>query len=356
MLSKILVTGAAGFVGFHLSHYLRYRGYEVLMLDIDDRLDRVDYYNEQLTLDEEGKLQLHRADLTRDIRDIPNDLDAIIHLAASPHVDYSYYYPAHVQHNNVLSTTRLMDLAAKRNIPFILGSSVEVYGGAKSQPYQESDPYYPMSPYASSKVSCEVLLHTYIRCFGLKGKIFRLTNLYGPWQAPDRIIPRNICRICDQEPLDIQSNVVRDFLYIDDAIRAITTIMERGQDGHVYNISTGRGTSMSEVGSVLSALAGDDYRLDTLRYDQEFTNARGASLVIRSDKLQQELGWSPEIDLTEGLARTLNWYEEHRLWGSKFRDQYMMERSDRRFIIDVVRRVHTLDLDSPVLDDLMKIG
>src|SRR5690606_34046745 len=98
------------------------------------------------------------ADLTEKVQGLPTDLDAIVHLAALPHVDYSYYYPEQVFHNNVHSTARLMDFAREHDIPFVLGSSVEIYGGEQSSPYVETDPYNPVSPYAASKVACETLL------------------------------------------------------------------------------------------------------------------------------------------------------------------------------------------------------
>lgn len=337
-MSKILITGAAGFVGWNLSLYLRSNGYEVIMLDVDDRLERIQYYQQISAQAADAEISLIRTDLTRGSMDVPEDLAAIIHLAALPHVDYSYYYPTQVHHNNVSSTASLLEHAAAHGIPFILASSVEVYGGEQPVPYKETDPCHPMSPYAASKVACEVLLHTYMRCFGLKGKIFRLTNLYGPWQAPDRIIPRNICRICNQEELDIQSNVTRDFLYVDDAVRAIALILEQAPYGEIYNISSGKGTSMSEVGEELMKLAGAGRNLSVRRFEREFTNARGASLVIDSQKLRS-LGWQPEIGLSEGLARTMRWYEEHRAWSSRFREQYIIERHDQRFIVDAARQL-----------------
>src|SRR5690606_36984617 len=179
----------------------------------------------------------------------------------------------------------------------------------------------------------------------------------GPWQAPDRIIPRNICRICDRVELDIQSNVIRDFLFVEDAVRGITRVMEQGVSGEVYNISSGIGTSMSEVGQILAELAGDKLSTKPAKqYDKEFTNARGASLIINSAKLQQQLGWQAEISLEEGLARTLRWYEQHHAWGSKFRDQYLAERSDGRFIVDIARSLRSPDESVWENEQLASIG
>ncbi|WFA84378.1 NAD-dependent epimerase/dehydratase family protein [Paenibacillus amylolyticus] len=180
--------------------------------------------------------------------------DYIIHLAAMPHVDYSYHQPGEVFRNNTLSTQAVLQYATEHHIPVLLASSVEVYGGDWGRVYHESDPYAPVSPYSASKVACEMLAHSYAQCYQLPVKFFRLTNLYGPWQLPDRIIPRNFGRMLDGLPLDIQGSAVRDFLYVDDALRAIEQIMLKGKDGQVYNISTGLGTTMQEIGEILKPM------------------------------------------------------------------------------------------------------
>ena len=142
---------------------------------------------------------------------------------------------------------------------------------------------------------------SYAQCYQLPVRTFRLTNLYGPWQLPDRIIPRNLGRMLDGLPLDIQGSAVRDFLYIDDALRAIEQIMIRGQDGQTYNISTGIGTTMQEIGMLLEPLD----RSATAKEIRELepTQSRGSSLVVHSGKLRASFGWYPQITLEQGLEK-----------------------------------------------------
>lgn len=162
-----------------------------------------------------------------------------------------------------------------------------------------------------------------------------MTNLYGPWQLPDRIIPRNFGRMLDGLPLDIQGSAVRDFLYVDDALRAIEQIMLKGKDGQVYNISTGLGTTMQEIGEILKPM--DRSVADVEIREQEPTQSRGSSLVVHSGRLRAELGWLPQTTLEKGLEKTFRWYLEHPEWVRQFSREYHTTRETRSFIIDMAR-------------------
>ncbi|WP_308722603.1 NAD-dependent epimerase/dehydratase family protein [Paenibacillus polysaccharolyticus] len=326
---NIVVTGASGFVGFNLSQFLAQKGHQVTMLDQDDYCQRLVYRSPL------HDMPFIKCNLAKDNIHLPQNIDYIIHLAAMPHVDYSYHQPAEVFRNNTLSTQAILQYATDRDIPLLLASSVEVYGGECGRVYNESDPYAPVSPYSASKVACETLAQSYAQCYQLPVKTFRLTNLYGPWQLPDRIIPRNFGRMLDGLPLDIQGSAVRDFLYIDDALRAIEQIMTHGQDGQTYNISTGIGTTMQEIGMLLEPLD----RSATAKEIRELepTQSRGSSLVVHSGKLRASFGWYPQTTLEQGLERTFQWYQEHADWVRLFNREYHTTRTSRSFIIDMAR-------------------
>jgi len=326
---NIVVTGASGFVGFHLSQYLAQKGHQITLLDQDDYCQRL------VHLSPLHDMPYIQCNLAEDSLHLPHNTDYIIHLAAMPHVDYSYHHPAEVFRNNTLSTQAVLQYAADRNIPLLLASSVEVYGGEWGRVYSESDPYAPVSPYSASKAACEMLAHSYAQCYQLPVNIFRLTNLYGPWQLPDRIIPRNFGRMLDGLPLDIQGSAVRDFLYIDDAVRAIEQIMIRSQDGQTYNISTGIGTTMQEIGMLLEPL--DRSAAAKVIREQEPTQSRGSSLVVHSGKLRAAFGWYPKTTLEQGLEKTFRWYQEHADWVRLFSREYHTTRESRSFIIDMAR-------------------
>lgn len=326
---NIVVTGASGFVGFNLSHFLAQKGHQITMLDQDDYCQRL------VQLSPLHDMPFIECNLMKDSLSLPHNTDYIIHLAAMPHVDYSYHYPAEVFRNNTISTQTILQYATDHDIPVLLASSVEVYGGDWGRVYSESDPLAPVSPYSASKAACEMLAQSYAKCYQLPVKIFRLTNLYGPWQVPDRIIPRNFARMLDGLPLDIQGSAVRDFLYIEDALRAIELIMTKGQDGHIYNISTGFGTTMQEIGMLLEPMVrsviGKEVR------EQEPTQSRGSSLVVHSGKLRAALGWYPRTTLEQGLDKTYHWYRENADWVRLFSREYHTTRQSRNFIIDMAR-------------------
>ncbi|MDM5280968.1 GDP-mannose 4,6-dehydratase [Paenibacillus silvae] len=326
---NIVITGASGFVGFNLSHYLMQKGHQVTLLDQDDYCQRL-VHGSPL-----HDMPYIKCNLAEDRLHLPPGTDHIIHLAAMPHVDYSYHQPSEVFRNNTLSTQAILQYALTHGIPLLLASSVEVYGGEWGRVYRESDPYSPVSPYSASKVACETLAMSYAQCYQLPVNIFRLTNLYGPWQLPDRIIPRNFGRMLDGLPLDIQGSAVRDFLYIDDALRAIEQIMLSGQNGQTYNISSGIGTTMQEIGMLMEPLARSAEAMEIRQ--QEPTQSRGSSLVVHSGKLRSAFGWYPEITLEQGLEKTFQWYQEHADWVRQFSREYHTTRENRSFIIDMAR-------------------
>lgn len=326
---NIVITGASGFVGFNLSQYLAQKGHGITLLDRDDYCQRLVHISPL------HEMPFICCDLASDRIHLPPGTDYIIHLAAMPHVDYSYHQPGEVFRNNTLSTQAVLQYATEHHIPVLLASSVEVYGGDWGRVYHESDPYAPVSPYSASKVACEMLAHSYAQCYQLPVKLFRLTNLYGPWQLPDRIIPRNFGRMLDGLPLDIQGSAVRDFLYVDDALRAIEQIMLKGIDGQVYNISTGLGTTMQEIGEILKPMDRSVAAVEIR--EQEPTQSRGSSLVVHSGRLRAELGWLPQTTLEKGLEKTFRWYQEHPEWVRQFSREYHTTRETRSFIVDMAR-------------------
>ncbi|MEK4054770.1 NAD-dependent epimerase/dehydratase family protein [Paenibacillus sp. FSL F4-0087] len=329
MCLNIVITGASGFVGFNLSQYLAQKGHRITPVDQDDYCQRL-VHSSPL-----HEMAFICCDLAKDRFSLPHETDYIIHLAAMPHVDYSYHHPGEVFRNNTLSTQAILQYASDHHIPVVLASSVEVYGGEMGRVYHESDEYAPVSPYSASKVACEMLARSYAQCYQLPVKIFRLTNLYGPWQLPDRIIPRNFGRMMDGLPLDIQGSAVRDFLYVDDALRAIEQIMLNGQDQQIYNISTGQGTTMQEIGAQLQQLHTSNGTAEIR--EQEPTQSRGSSLVVHSGKLRSETGWFPQTTLEQGLEQTFRWYQEHPEWVRQFSREYHTTREARSFIIDMAR-------------------
>lgn len=321
-------------MGVNLAMECLKSGYEVTIMDLPERDSRIKYIQKEYR----EKINIVYVDLWNNKIVLPSDTAYIIHLAAWPHVDFSYYYPKVTLMNNTMSLVQILDEAVKLDIPVIFASSVEVYGGERGELYSELDNPNPVSPYGASKRACELILSTYVRCYGLKAATFRLTNLYGPFQLPDRIVPRVIARLLSGMFLDVESSVVRDFLYVGDAAKAIIKVMESGNWGETYNISSGYGVSMGAI--VNQILMESEIEASIRKLDEQIHKQRGKSLIISNEKIKSELGWKPEVALAEGIHKTYQWYESNQTWYQIFRSCYSELRDSEKFVIDCMFNSH----------------
>lgn len=323
-MKKVLITGGNGFVGIHLYEYLIDKGYDVSILDSGDKMNRIKHYNSNIRY-----LQCELG--TGKLLELPN-VDYIVHLAALPHVDYSYYFPEKTLRNNITSLIELLELNKDKKIPFILASSVEVYSSELNMDYTEECVPRPVSPYGVSKVACEMILQNYSRCYGIPYNIFRLTNLYGEYQLPDRIIPRAICRILNDIPVEVDDGFFREFLYVKDACDAIEKIMSSKKYDQIYNISTGINSSIVDVAKII---------VDIMQQGEVIVNEvplagkqRHFQLKIINEKLVKTFGWEPKEELKSGIQKTVKWYVENNEWHKQFEDSYLASRKSDKFIID----------------------
>ncbi|MDJ0380125.1 NAD-dependent epimerase/dehydratase family protein [Streptomyces sp. G-G2] len=325
MRKKIGITGGAGFLGVNLTNLAVERGYDVVTVDVGDRLGRLAHRADDPRI---TRLDL---DLARPDAVLPEDLDFIVHLAALPQVDYSLHHPEEVVANNMAAHTPVMAAARRHGIPILFTSSIEVYGGNDGELFVEDDKADPRSPYAASKVGCEHIASSYRINYDCRITTVRLTNLYGPWQAPDRIVPRLLTQgligDCDRE---VATGRRRDFLYVADAAAAILGLVESGEWGGTYNISAGEGIDLVEAAEAIDAGVGGHTR----RIDCPVSDGRGSSLVATSERLRRALGWKPETALADGVAATLDWYRGNEAWWSRFEPQIRADRTGPQFILD----------------------
>ena len=200
-----------------LSDGLVKRGYEIVGIDLEDRHGRFKVSG----LLKSDNFTFRQLDLAKENINVSefNDIDIIFHFAALPHVDYSFFYPHRVVKNNMDSLLTITELACTLGKPLILASSVEVYGGREDRIYTEDDTPTPLSPYVASKVASEAIVSTYVETKGLSATIFRFTNLYGQWQAPDRLLPRFIAQLITGKEITVEKGTNRDFVFIEDAPR-----------------------------------------------------------------------------------------------------------------------------------------
>lgn len=329
MAKTVLITGCAGFVGTNLAMHLLSNGYHVIGLDKGD-------FNHRLhmsSLLENAHFTFIQVNLATQA--LPSNLkaDVIFHLAALPHVDYSKFYPEQVIQNNIASTVAVAGFAARTHTPMIFSSSVEVYGGATDKIYNESDAPRPLSPYAASKVGCEAIIQSYVETQNLRATIFRFTNLYGPWQLPDRLIPRIIAQSLLGDGITIEKGTNRDFLYIADACELLELAINSPHNGELYNLATGSGhDNFHAVEEILRHIPNKDIAVHKPRQ----RDGRGKFLIASPHSLHTVSSWRPQTALAVGIAKTCQWYKERQSWWDTYTDQLRADRTNDRFLIDTL--------------------
>ena len=325
-----MITGGAGFIGSHLvRHFVTvYPQYRIV------NLDALTYAGNLASLKdiEESqnyvfaKADICAIDATSAVMDQYGVTD-IIHLAAESHVDRSIMDPTQFVKTNVIGTVNLLQLARKKwddggEHRFYHISTDEVYGElGDTGLFTESTSYDPRSPYAASKASSDHFVRSFFNTYGFPVVISNCSNNYGPYQFPEKLIPLMIQNMRDGKPLPVygKGENVRDWLYVDDHVKAIDTIFHKGVDGETYNIGGNNEwknidvvTTMCDlVDAALDRPEGTSRKLITFVKDRAGHDLRYA---IDASKIAAELGWEPSVTFEEGLKSTVDWYLAHKDW------------------------------------------
>lgn len=330
---KILVTGGAGFIGSHLSRTLLLdKGADLVIVDkltyagnlsaLSDISDRKGFHFEQVDICDGSAM--------RKILD-QHQPDAVMHLAAESHVDRSISAPAAFIQTNVFGTFSLLEATTeywnslskerKDRFRFLHVSTDEVYGslGRHDPPFTETNRYQPRSPYSASKAASDHFARSWQKTYGLPVIITNCSNNYGPWQYPEKLIPVVILKATNGEPIPIYGNGenVRDWLYVTDHCEALWLVLTSGTVGETYNIGGDNElTNIELVKSICCQLDKVSPRADCESYltQIEFVTDRPGHdfrYAIDASKITNELGWSPQISLADGMEKTLEFYLKH---------------------------------------------
>jgi dTDP-glucose 4,6-dehydratase len=240
--------------------------------------------------------------------------DLVVHFAAETHVDRSIADGAPFVSVNVAGTQVLLEAAVRAGVgKFVQVSTDEVYGSIASGSWPETQPLDPSSPYSASKAGADLLALAYHRTYGLPVCVTRSSNNYGPYQFPEKLIPRFVTRLLDgrKVPLYGDGQQVRDWLHADDHGRAVALVAAGGRPGQIYNVGGGTELTNAELTARIVAAVGADASMvehapDRPGHDQRYS--------VDWTKLRDELGYVPRVDFGAGLAATINWYAENRAW------------------------------------------
>jgi UDP-glucuronate 4-epimerase len=326
-MKRVLLTGCAGFIGFHLSQRLLQSGFHVLGLDNLNPL-----YNGGL---KEGRLELLRQRqafqfIHGDVADRKcverifreEEFGPVLHLAAQAGVRYSIENPYLYVESNLVGFVNLIEEARRRKVPhFVYASSSSVYGSNEKTPFSESDNVdNPISLYAATKKSNELIAHVYAHLYGLPLTGLRFFTVYGPWGRPDMALFKFCKAILEDRPIEVynQGKMRRDFTYIDDVVESVVRILEKPpcgsdrQEQHsphyrIYNIGNHQPVELLHMIRVLEEKIGRKAKMNFLPMQPGDVPATYADI----EELAQTIHYRPSTPIEVGVGRFVDWYREY---------------------------------------------
>jgi dTDP-glucose 4,6-dehydratase len=257
----------------------------------------------------------------------------VVNFAAETHVDRSIGNPKKFIVTDVLGTYQLLEASKTANIKcFVQISTDEVYGQVLEGHSVETDPLMPRNPYSASKAGADRLAYSYFATYGLPVIITRCSNNYGPYQYPEKLIPLFITNLLENKkvPLYGDGQNVRDWIYVEDHVRAVDFLMDKGELGEIYNIGAGEAYTNSEITQILlKALYKNDnsieYVEDRLGHDRRY--------ALDSSKLQA-MGWKTLYPFEKTMAKTIHWYCDHKDWWEPIKSGEFKEYYRKRYLLE----------------------
>ena len=317
---KLLITGAAGFIGSHLVNKLKSE-HEIVIID-----NLNNYYNQQLKLDRLDRFCKDVTFIKGDIADKQTiddlfsiyEFDKVINLAAQAGVRYSIDHPYDYIQSNIVGFMNILEACRHNNVKHLIyASSSSVYGLNEKQPFTEEDKVdRPVSLYAASKKSNELMSHAYSKLYGMHTTGLRFFTVYGPYGRPDMSPTLFANAIANDKPIKVFNNgeMFRDFTYVDDIVNGIANIVNSDQPINednlyygIYNIGCGHKEKLLDFISEIEKAFGKEVQKEFLPMQLGDVVTTYAS----TEKLEKDFGYKPQITIKEGIPKFINWYKEY---------------------------------------------
>jgi dTDP-glucose 4,6-dehydratase len=321
---RMLVTGAAGFIGSTYVHML-HGDHDIVVLD------KLTYAGRPENLPADVELVVGSIEDRDLVLELAEGMDAVVNFAAESHVDRSIADQNAFARTHVIGTSVLLDAVRHRSVPrYLQVSTDEVYGSIEDGSFTETSPLDPSSPYSATKAGGDLLVSAHAHTYGIEALICRGSNNYGPRQYPEKLIPLMVLNALHGDPLPVYGDgrQVRNWLYVEDFCRGIHTVLERGRPGEAYNVGGPDECENIEVVRRILELTGSDESLVEHVTDRPGHDRRYS---LSSAKIREQLGWSAEVRFEEGLARTVEWYRENEDWWGPIRSGEYREYYEKHY-------------------------
>ena len=316
---RILVTGAAGFIG---SNFVRkiltgaYPEFPDVEVTVLDKLTYAGNEQNLAPVADSDRYSFVRGDICDGelLAAVVPGHDAVVHFAAESHVDRSITGASDFVLTNVLGTQKMLQASMDAGVgTFVHVSTDEVYGSISEGSWSEDFPLAPNSPYSASKAGSDLVALAYGTTFGMDVRVTRCSNNYGPYQFPEKVIPLFVTNLMDGIPVPLYGNGlnIRDWLHVDDHCRGIALVLAAGRSGEVYNIGGGTELTNKELTGLIVSAMGYDWDMVTPVADRKGHDLRYS---VDISKISRELGYAPAVPFEAGLADTIAWYQQNESW------------------------------------------
>lgn len=335
---RLLITGGAGFMGSNFIRYIlqKYPDYSVINLD---KLTYAGNLDNLRDVENNSNYKFIKGDIAKEEdveKALAGGVDAIVNFAAETHVDRSILEPKAFLETDIFGTYILLEaVRAGKAVKMIQISTDEVFGMVHDveEEFTEESRFDPSSPYSASKAGGDLLCSAYYRTYETPVIVTHSCNFYGPYQYPEKLISLFITNLLEDKkiPLYGEGKQFREWIYPDDYCNAIDIILHKGKIGEVYNIGTGERRQNIEIaGIILEALGKDksyiEYVKDRPGHDFGYS--------VNHSKLTNELGWEPQINLKEGIRKTVEWYKANVDWWKKIKSGEYLEYYKKQYDIE----------------------